>query len=191
MNKLNILVVGVGGQGVVTLARLLSEACYECSLNVLMSETRGLSQRGGSVKVFLRIGKVYAPTFNNADLLIGLELLETLRNISYVSDKTVIVVNNKLLPPGNIAYTTSRKKIIEILKLKAKKLEVINAEELALKLGNVKSENMVMLGYISSHSMFEGIRHCIENVFYKSKYSKIRENVKAFEQGKQLKPILY
>ena len=189
MDKLNILVVGVGGQGVVTLARLLSEAAYECSLNVLMSETRGLSRRGGSVKVFLRIGKVYAPTFNNADLLIGLELLETLRNISYVTNETVIVVNNKLLLPSNVKYVIDEERVFETLRLRAKKLEIVDAENIALKLGNIKSENMVMLGYISSHSLLKNIRHCIEKAFYRSKYSKIRENIEAFEQGKQLKPV--
>jgi len=191
MDKLNILVVGVGGQGVVTLARLLSEAAYECNLNVLLSETRGLSQRGGSVKVFLRIGKVHAPAFNNADLLIGLELLETLRNISYISKETVVIVNNKLLLPSSTAYIISKEKILETLKLRTKKLEVINAEELALKLGNVRSENMVMLGYASSHNILRNMKHCVEKVFYRSKYSKIEENIKAFEQGKKLKPIRY
>jgi len=185
-DKLDVLLVGVGGQGVVTLARLLSEAALKCGFNVMLAETRGLSQRGGSVKVFLRIGKVYAPIFDVADVIIGLELTETLRNMYYAGENTVVIVNNRLIPV-NMKKTESKKLIIEKIMEKSKNLEIIDAEGVAINVGSIRSENIAMLGYISTHNIFRSISTCIDDVFYSSKYAKIRENIEAYKIGRKLR----
>jgi indolepyruvate ferredoxin oxidoreductase beta subunit len=98
MNKQsNIVIVGAGGQGLITLLKVISEAALQEGYEVRTSELHGLSQRGGSVEVHVRFGeKIYSPLVEKgkADLVISLELQEALRAINYSSDKTNYLINN-------------------------------------------------------------------------------------------------
>jgi len=98
----NIILVGVGGQGVITLTRILAVAALEQGLDVKTSELHGLSQRGGSVETHIKIGsKIHSPLVpqGSADLVISLELQETLRACYYGSvERTRFLVNNHIVP---------------------------------------------------------------------------------------------
>ncbi|MEM0331318.1 MAG: 2-oxoacid:acceptor oxidoreductase family protein, partial [Archaeoglobaceae archaeon] len=79
--ELNILVVGVGGQGALTTAHLIARSAMKAGLNVLVAETHGMAQRGGSVEVHVRIGDVHSPLIPDcgADIVLALEPSEALR----------------------------------------------------------------------------------------------------------------
>jgi len=97
----NIVIAGVGGQGLVTLNQILAEAAKAEGFDVKTSELHGLSQRGGSVETHIRFGdKIYSPlvALGEADLILGLEMLEGLRALPYAGKKTVFLINKFSLP---------------------------------------------------------------------------------------------
>ena len=102
----NIIITGVGGQGLITLVAIFNEAAFSESYDVKSSELHGLSQRGGSVETHVRFGKkVYSPLISDgeADLIIGLELLEGLRAVRHAGPKTKFLVNEYSFPfPGSL-----------------------------------------------------------------------------------------
>ncbi len=96
MKNFNIIISGTGGQGLITLTMIIAEAAIIQGYDVKTSELHGLSQRGGSVQTHIRFGqKVYSPliTFAKADLIIGLEISEALRNVSFANPKTILLAN--------------------------------------------------------------------------------------------------
>ena len=101
-DKVNIILTGVGGQGVLLMAELLGISALIEGLDVRVSEIHGMAQRGGSVLCHVRLGKkVYAPTIMEgaADIVVGLEPLETLRTIKYMSNKTLVLINIEPIKP--------------------------------------------------------------------------------------------
>ncbi|MCG3108062.1 Indolepyruvate oxidoreductase subunit IorB [Metallosphaera sp. J1] len=102
MDKLSVLIAGIGGQGVVTAGRIIAEAFGNKGYRVFEAETHGLSQRGGAVNVHVRIGNVEAPLIprGGADIMIALEATEALRNIEYLSKSGEIFLNASVKPPS-------------------------------------------------------------------------------------------
>ena len=149
MVKLNLLICGVGGQGIITMGRMIVEASFLSGLKATVAETHGLSQRGGAVNVHVRIGDVYYPLIpkGGADYLIALEAIEALRNIQYANKRTVIILNEKVERPVLPKVKVPR---LEDIKKALSGFEVIsvNADELALKAGNIRAVNAVMLGVL-------------------------------------------
>ncbi len=145
----NVLVVGVGGQGILTLSQLIGEAALTRGLNVLVAETHGLSQRGGAVVVHVRIGDVDSPLIplGEADLMIGLELLEVLRNISYMRRGGFIVADRLVVPPSTPdTRAPSFESVVKALEGLDVKLIVAPASEVAEKLGDIRVANVYLLG---------------------------------------------
>jgi indolepyruvate ferredoxin oxidoreductase beta subunit len=145
----NILIAGVGGQGVLTLSRIIGEASLASGLNVLVAETHGLSQRGGAVVVHVRIGDVDSRLvpLGEADLMIGLELLEVVRNIGYMRRGGFIVADRLIIPPSiPDVKTPSLDNVIEALRGLDVRLTVTPASEVAEKLGDVRVANVYLLG---------------------------------------------
>lgn len=146
----NILLVGVGGQGTILASKILSEGLTEAGYDVKMSEIHGMSQRGGSVSTQIRYGKkVFSPIIGagEADILVSFEIMETARWIGFVKPGAKIVVNNyKLLPPevlsGKFEYPTDTLGDLS----KIAKISTLDAQSIALKLGNAKAMNIVLLG---------------------------------------------
>src|SRR5665647_1262746 len=96
MKIFNILIAGVGGQGVLMASKVLAESALADGMDVKQNEVHGMAQRGGSVISFVRIGeRVYSPSFqpNNADILISFEPLEALRYIHYLKPDGILVYN--------------------------------------------------------------------------------------------------
>ncbi|MCF7926184.1 MAG: indolepyruvate oxidoreductase subunit beta [Candidatus Izimaplasma sp.] len=185
----SIKIVGVGGQGTILATTLLSTAIVEAGMDVKMSEIHGMSQRGGSVSSEIRYGeKVFSPVImkGNANILMAFELMEAARNIDYLKKDGVLIVNNHKINSmvtlnGKVPYPEG---IIEDLKSKVETY-VIDATAEAIKLGNSKVMNVIMLGALvkaMSLDEFDFEKVIKENV--KEKYIDI--NIKAFNVGLNL-----
>lgn len=147
----NIIISGVGGQGVVTAGLLMSEAASASGIKVIMSEIHGLAQRGGSVSVDVRMGEVYGSIVpkGDADVIIGFEPIETMRAISRAGKNTLIIMNTEKKTPISVSMKNKEYPPLEELVGLADKSLVINqidALSLAKKAGNYRSVNTVMLG---------------------------------------------
>ena len=147
----NILLVGVGGQGTLLVSKILSEGLMEAGYDVKMSEIHGMSQRGGSVSTHIKFGaKVNSPVIaeGEADIMVSCEQVEALRWISYLKKGGMAVVNDHQIYSmpvisGDQAYPEGV--IAEIQKLVPDCL-CVNAGAIAEELGNIKAQNVVLLG---------------------------------------------
>ena len=105
--RYQIILTGVGGQGLISMGRILGEVLLERGFKVRVAEVHGLAQRGGSVIVHVKYGdEDLSPTIprGNADLIISLELLEAARNISYLRRGGTLIVNGLILPPLSLIH---------------------------------------------------------------------------------------
>jgi indolepyruvate ferredoxin oxidoreductase beta subunit len=150
----NILVAGVGGQGVILASDIMSEVFMEAGYDVKKSEVHGMAMRGGIVTSHFRFGKkVYSPLIKEGevDILFAFEQLEGLRWINYLRPNGKILMNNnKINPPAvNLGEMGYPKAIPEIIQSKIKDFYLINGTEIASQLGDVRAANVVLLGAIS------------------------------------------
>lgn len=141
----------MGGQGIITLTRLLSEAALIEGFDVKTSELHGLSQRGGSVETHVRIGKeIYSPLVKQAgaDLVISLEAQESLRACQYGNSKqTVFLVNDLIKPILTVSKSFSSRAVEAELKKFSKKVILVSASKIAKeKLGNDVLSGIYLLG---------------------------------------------
>ncbi|MFW9886903.1 MAG: indolepyruvate oxidoreductase subunit beta [Candidatus Thorarchaeota archaeon] len=154
-NTINVAITGVGGQGVLTLAEILAKAALADSLNVRVGEIHGMAQRGGHVVCTVRIGDgAKGPIVDpgTADLLVGFEPIETLREIQTIAENGCVLLSSHIQYPvavsmGEAAYPDHEEIISGIKKFTNRILEV-DAMALAQKAGSSLSLNMVMLGGI-------------------------------------------
>jgi indolepyruvate ferredoxin oxidoreductase beta subunit len=188
-SKTNIVIAGVGGQGVITAANILGKATVNAEMNVYASEIHGMAQRGGSVVCSVRIGDVSGPLVasGTADVIISTEPIEALRNIQYASKKTKVITDiNPVIPftvsVGSEEYP-SLDAVFKEIKSRAK-LYKIDALKIARDSGAIITKNIVMLGALAATKIlpFEYIillDTILDNV--PGKYKKINE--KAFRGG--------
>jgi indolepyruvate ferredoxin oxidoreductase beta subunit len=153
-NTTNILVAGVGGQGVIIASDIMSEVFMEAGYDVKKSEVHGMAMRGGIVTSHFRFGKkVYSPLIKQgeADILLAFEQLEGLRWFNYLRPNGRMIMNDhRINPPAvNIGEMEYPKAIPEIIRSKIKNYYLVNGTELALQLGDVRAANVVLLGAIS------------------------------------------
>jgi len=148
----NIYIAGVGGQGVIKASQVLGKACLKKGINVVMSEIHGMSQRGGSVPVEVRIGDAYGPIIpeGETNLLIAFEPSEGIRAYKKLSKDSIAVVNINPIVPFTVSLGISTyeevEKYVEELKNNLKKVFNIDALALSREAGSEISTNMVMLG---------------------------------------------
>ena len=159
LNKnFNLVIVGVGGQGQITLLRILSESCLMENYDFKTSELHGLSQRGGSVEVHLRVGKIiFSPLVSRggADLILSLELQETLKALYYASSKTKFLINNYLVPIPQ-EKMMSQKEVLNSLKKfgPAQNIEIVEARKICQeKLGNELLAGVYLLSLASKKNL--------------------------------------
>ena len=150
MKNLNIMVVGVGGQGTLLTSRIIGKTALNAGYDVKLSEVHGMAQRGGSVVTFVRFGeKVYEPVVEegDADVLIAFERLEALRYLHYLKKDGVLIVNDCRIDPMTVVTGAAEypENILEDVSSKRKTV-VINGLEIAKNLGNSKVLNSVVLG---------------------------------------------
>jgi indolepyruvate ferredoxin oxidoreductase beta subunit len=190
MMEYNIILAGVGGQGVLLLAEILGNAAVKDGLNVRVSEVHGMAQRGGSVVSDVRIGeKVLAPMVleGTADAIVGLEPIEALRSIKFANDKTLVLMNTAITKPGatsqNMQYPPLQT-ITEKIALFTKNIVTIDATAIAKKLGNVAIQNIVMLGALAAVGKLPVKLETIKSSIRESVPEKYVEiNMKAFDVG--------
>jgi len=184
----NILVAGVGGQGVILASDIMSEVFMEAGFDVKKSEVHGMAMRGGIVTSHFRFGKkVYSPLIKQGevDLLFAFEQLEGLRWINHLKPNGRVVMNDyKINPPiVNLGEMEYPKGIPEIIKSKFKDFYLVKGTEIALQIGDVRAANVVLLGAISK--FFEVGADLWLNTILKYLPTKVHElNKKAFSAGR-------
>lgn len=152
----NILMVGVGGQGVILASEILSDVMMRAGYDVKKSEVHGMAQRGGSVSTHVRFGtKVYSPLIKkgDADILFSFEILESVRYLDFLKKDALIIVNNqKILPPSvTLGADTYPDNIPEILRARFAKVDIVDALETARHAGNARAVNVSFLGALSRY----------------------------------------
>jgi indolepyruvate ferredoxin oxidoreductase beta subunit len=179
MRRYNIVLAGVGGQGLLTLGRVLGNAAIAAGIDATIAETHGLSQRGGSLIVQVRLGEGESPMIPRgaADLIIGLEALETARRIIYANKDTRIVMNKFIWPPPLEIYPDIEQ-IIEKIRERGLKLYIIDANRVSEEItGTIISANMAMLGY--AYAVDHGLREWLS-------YNDLEKGLERVFRGKVL-----
>ncbi|WP_335582374.1 indolepyruvate oxidoreductase subunit beta [Candidatus Formimonas warabiya] len=149
----NVLFVGVGGQGIILASKLLAAGLVQLGYDVKMSEIHGMAQRGGSVTTQVRFGeKVYSPCIGTgeADVVVTFEKVEAVRYLGQLKPEGTLIVNDCEIYslPVVIGQEKYPENIIEKLKEEVKELKVVDAANIALDLGNIKAQNIVILGVL-------------------------------------------
>jgi len=193
MKDFNIIITGIGGQGVLTLTNVITWSALKEGLDAKASELHGLAQRGGAIACHVRFGdKVYSPLVleGKADLVFGLEPLEALRSCYFGSkNRTVFLVNTHRIIPLSIFITKeeypSLSYVINALKPFSDKVITLDASEVAKNAtGDAVMANMYMLGYacaknlipLKRESILDGIKEAIPKKYLES-------NIKVLDLG--------
>lgn len=185
--KSDIILAGVGGQGILSIAASIGHAAILSNLNLKQSEVHGMSQRGGAVQSHLRLSdKEIASDLipnNTADLILSVEPMEALRYLPFISPKGWVVTNsvNFINIPN---YPDVEAILGEIKKLP--RYVLLNADELAEKAGSARATNMVMLGAASPFIDIpvENFEKGIHDLFERKGEAVVAINIKAFEAGR-------
>lgn len=185
----NIVIAGVGGQGVVTLGLIISQAAMLQGEKVVMSEIHGLAQRGGAVSVDVRIGNFHAPIIptGEVDLTIGTEPVEARRAAARAAKGSRIVMSTEKLVPVSLSIHHKEYPDLEYVVSELSdnfQVRSIDALAIANSLGNSKAANTVLLGFILGIGWLplekEKVREQIEKTF---RGKALEINLKALEMG--------
>jgi len=155
MNKgSDVLIVGVGGQGVLLASEILSTVVMEAGYDAKKSEVHGMAQRGGVVSSHVRMGdKVYSPLIKdgNADVILAFEKAEAQRWVHFLKEEGTIIVNDySLVPPiASMKGFDYPENPIAVVKKRAKSVKVVDAVQIAQDLGNPRLVNTILLGVLS------------------------------------------
>jgi indolepyruvate ferredoxin oxidoreductase, beta subunit len=191
-NEYNILIVGVGGQGVLLASEIISAVAMEGGFDVKKSEVHGMSQRGGVVSSHVRIGpKVYSPIigYGRADILMAFEQAEGLRAIDWMKKDGVAIISTTTLVP---AIVTSSKQFsypedpIADMRKVADHVIAVQADQIAAELGNPRLVNTILLGVASNYLPFD-TQLWQEMIKSKVKAKFIDINLTAFKRGQDIK----
>jgi indolepyruvate ferredoxin oxidoreductase beta subunit len=183
----NIVICGVGGQGIILASDVLCQAAFLEGFDVKKSEVHGMAQRGGSVITHVRFGeKVYSPLIEEttSDFVLAFEKLEALRYSNYLKKGGRIIVDNREISPmsvlvGQADYPANIDRELE----RAGKTDFVDATAVALELGTTRVVNITLLGVLSKYLDFkresweESIRKNIKEKF-------VELNIAAFNQGR-------
>jgi indolepyruvate ferredoxin oxidoreductase beta subunit len=189
--EFNVLITGVGGQGVILMSELLGGAAVKDKLKVRGSEILGMAVRGGSVTSAIRLGEdVYGPLIpdGKCSALVGMEPSEAMRNITCLSRSSLVILNTATTVPFTVPLRQSRypslEVILEKLNKAAEKVIPLDAARLALKAGSLLTTNVVMLGALFGTERLPiklaTIKETIEERF-PAKAAPV--NIKAFDLG--------
>lgn len=186
--KTDIILAGVGGQGILSIANVIGIACLKDNLYLKQAEVHGMSQRGGDVQSNLRISDSPIASdlipYENADVIISLEPMESLRYLPYLSKNGWVVTN--INPFVNINNYPDMKKVMQELE-KIDNLVALDMDKIAKDLGSPRSSNMVLLGASSPflNLPIELLENGIKQ-FFEGKGDKITEmNIKSFYAGRE------
>jgi indolepyruvate ferredoxin oxidoreductase beta subunit len=190
-SNFDILIVGVGGQGVLLASEIISEVAITAGLDVKKSEVHGMSQRGGVVTSHVKIApKVYSPVIHHglADVLMSFEQAEALRAADWLKKDGLAITSRTRLVP---AIVTSSKNFvypddpIAELSHKVERLIPVDADAIAQELGNPRLVNTILLGVLSNHTPFEKDRW-LEAIRKRVKPKFVDINITALERGRSI-----
>lgn len=189
--ELEVIICGVGGQGVVLMSELLGNAAVRNGIAVKGSEVLGMAQRGGSVFSNLRLGSgIYAPLTpeGKCDVMVAVEPSEALRNIQYLSRSSMVVLNTREVKPFTVFLGSSGypalEEILEKLKRASERVIALDAARLAQEAGNLQTTNVVMLGALFGTGLMPiKVETAKEVVKARVPVKAIDVNLKAFDLG--------
>ena len=186
--KKDIILAGVGGQGILTIATIIGTAALSEGLQLKQAEVHGMSQRGGDVQSHMRISSKYIASDlipeGKADLIISIEPMESLRYVNMLHKETGWLVTS-MNPFNNISdYPELEEVLNDIWKLPH--YVTIDAEKVAKEQGSVRAANIVVLGAASPYLdiKFEQLETAIKNVFAKKGEDMVKLNLKALRAGR-------
>lgn len=185
---INIILAGVGGQGILSISAVIGVAAMEHGLDVKQSEVHGMSQRGGAVVSHLRISD--QPIFSSlismgeADMILSVEPMELLRYKPYLKKEGFLISNTKTVV--NIPNYPEEQELFEAIEKYPNRV-LLDAETLAKKAGNVRAANMVMLGAAADHLAIEPsyLEEAIKHIFERKGERIVQLNLDAFNAGRE------
>jgi indolepyruvate ferredoxin oxidoreductase beta subunit len=191
--KQDILMVGVGGQGIILASDILGEAALEKGLDIKKTDTLGMAQRGGSVTSHLRIGqKVWSPLTSpaEADILLAFEKLEAARWVNYLKPGGLAIINNLAIPPLSISLGSQKypgdQEILDSFKQRTSRLCLVDGSGKIAHLGDTRTLNIFMLGFLSTFLPLDIDSAAWESCLRKQLPSRILDiNLRAFEKGRE------
>jgi indolepyruvate ferredoxin oxidoreductase beta subunit len=190
--KKDIILAGVGGQGILSIAAIIGTAALNTGLFLKQAEVHGMSQRGGDVQSNLRISDRDIASdlipFGKADMIISVEPMESLRYLPMLSPEGWLVTNTK--PYINIRNYPEMDKLLAEIELQPRHIS-LDADEIARNLGSPKSANMVILGAASPFLDIEykELQEAIRNVFRKKGDDVVQVNLDALQAGRDVAEI--
>ncbi len=186
----NILLCGVGGQGIILASKILSAGLIEAGYDVKMSEVHGMAQRGGSVTTQVRYGaEVFSPIIGEgqADVIVSFETMETAKWLQYLRRGGKVLINEFEIPSapvlaGNAVYP---KGVVDDIRSKAD-VKTFRAEDIAKELGNVKTINIIILGALVKAMELQDKAdwEALIKLQVKPKFQEL--NIEAFRRGLEL-----
>ena len=185
--KTDIILSGVGGQGILSIAAVIGEAALKEGLYMKQAEVHGMSQRGGSVVTYVKYGsKVNSPIVNEgeADLILAFEQLEAARWLQYLKKDGTLIINTQKIDPmsviiGNSIYPDG---VLDAINKAGAKTTNLDALSLAVSAGSAKAVNVVLIGVMASHMdlnrdvWINAIKNTVPEKF-------LEMNLKAFDLG--------
>ena len=188
-DKTSIVLTGVGGQGVITASNILGKAAVKAKVNVFVSETHGMAQRGGAVICSVRLGNVTGPLVpsGTADAIISLEPVEILRYVGLTNKETKIITDITPVIPFTVA--TGEEEYPDLSKVfkglqNYGKLYKIDAAKIAKDAGALITKNIVMLGALAAIDVLPFKHEILLNTILENVPQKFKDiNKKAFEGG--------
>jgi len=195
--KTNIVLTGVGGQGVITAANILGKAAVNANMKIYVSEIHGMAQRGGAVNCTVRIGDVYSPMIHTggADIIVSTEPVEALRNISYANKNTKVITDINPVIPYTVAVGGEAYPKLDDVYNELKSYAIlykIDALKIAKDSGAAITKNIVMLGALAASNVLPFKTNVLFDTIMDNVPKKFKDiNKKAFEGGmKALEELL-
>ncbi len=186
--KKDIILSGVGGQGILSIATVIGFAAIDSGLYMKQAEVHGMSQRGGDVQSHLRVSsnEIHSDLipFGGADIILSIEPMESLRYLPYLSKEGWVITNST--PFDNIANYPDINAVKEEIK-KIKNHILIDADDIAKNIGSPMSMNMVMVGAASDFLEidFEKLEKGIRFIFGTKGEEVVKKNIEALYSGKE------
>jgi indolepyruvate ferredoxin oxidoreductase beta subunit len=186
--KQDIILAGVGGQGILSIAYVIDNAALAEGLQFKQAEVHGMAQRGGAVQSHLRLSdrRIWSDLIpkGEADMILSVEPLEAVRYFDYLDPEGIIVTSST--PFKNIPDYPDLAKVLEAVR-SAKRSVVVDSEKIAKDAGTVKAQNMVMLGAASGFLILkrDSLLSLIETLFKAKGPAVVEANLKAFELGRR------
>ena len=185
--KQDIILAGVGGQGILSIAFVIDNAALKQGMSLKQAEVHGMAQRGGAVQSHLRLSSepIYSDLIprGRADMILGVEPLETLRYLDHLAPGGRIVASST--PMVNIPNYPDTKEVLSAIRKVAGSV-LVDSGNLAREAGSSRAQNMVMLGAASNYLMLEPdtLREFVEVLFAPRGQNLVDINLKAFELGR-------